>query len=665
MVVSQRRISVQVADDHLQKLAASKRAIDALSELVWNSLDADASLVTIDIIENGLSGIDQLVVKDNGCGFSPSDLDNAFTNLGNSWKKRETYTRMSRRILHGKEGQGRFKALSLGLNVKWRTTWRDPASGALRSHLIMMSRNDLRIASVEEIDDHFPEPGTSVFISDVERKQSSFFGVENTERFAEDFSLYLLDYPGIRLSYLGVEIDPQKQIANRQEYESTYEYDGDSYQCSLSIIEWNLAKQRALMLCRNDAFTLKRVKPGVQAPGFSFTAYLKSDFLEKMQAEGYISVEDMHPGLHCLLNQTREVLRTHFRRRMAELAKSQVDEWKEKNIYPYKDEPINEVAKSERQVFDILALNVSEYAPGFNSSDSKVQALSFRLLREAVEESPDTVQRIIAEVLELPQEKSEQLARLLDKTSLSSIINSSKEVADRLDFLRGLEVLLFEDEAKQKVLERKHLHRILAKHTWLFGEEFSLSVDDQSLDAVLNKHLELIRGEEKIGNNETGVTLIDGSRGIVDLMLSRRIPQPRAEEREHLVIELKRPSQKLTEEVVSQIMKYAFAVAEDERFKDTRTKWHFMAICNEMDKTVERRARNKNMPFGLIHDDPDIDMKIWVKTWSHVLDSCKGRLHFFQQRLVYDSQRSDALEYLNELYAIYLPTNLQLDKAVA
>jgi hypothetical protein len=665
MVVSQRRISVQVADDHLQKLAASKRAIDALSELVWNSLDADASLVTIDIIENGLSGIDQLVVKDNGCGFSPSDLDNAFTNLGNSWKKRETYTRMSRRILHGKEGQGRFKALSLGLNVKWRTTWRDPASGALRSHLIMMSRNDLRIASVEEIDDHFPEPGTSVFISDVDRKQSSFFGVENTERFAEDFSLYLLDYPGIRLSYLGVEIDPQKQIANRQEYESTYEYDGDSYQCSLSIIEWNLAKQRALMLCRNDAFTLKRVKPGVQAPGFSFTAYLKSGFLEKMQAEGYISVEDMHPGLHCLLNQTREVLRTHFRRRMAELAKSQVDEWKEKNIYPYKDEPINEVAKSERQVFDILALNVSEYAPGFNSSDSKVQALSFRLLREAVEESPDTVQRIIAEVLELPQEKSEQLARLLDKTSLSSIINSSKEVADRLDFLRGLEVLLFEDEAKQKVLERKHLHRILAKHTWLFGEEFSLSVDDQSLDAVLNKHLELIRGEEKIGNNETGVTLIDGSRGIVDLMLSRRIPQPRAEEREHLVIELKRPSQKLTEEVVSQIMKYAFAVAEDERFKDTRTKWHFMAICNEMDKTVERRARNKNMPFGLIHDDPDIDMKIWVKTWSHVLDSCKGRLHFFQQRLEYDSQRSDALEYLNELYAIYLPTNLQLDKAVA
>jgi hypothetical protein len=665
MVASLRRISVQVADDHLQKLAASKRAIDALSELVWNSLDADASIVTIDIIENGLSGIDQLVVKDNGCGFSPSDLVNAFANLGNSWKKRETYTRISRRILHGREGQGRFKALSLGGNVKWRTTWRDPANGALHSHLIMMSRHDLRVASIEEIAEHFPEPGTSVCISDVDRKQSSFIGAENTERFAEDFSLYLLDYPGISLAYLGVGIDPQKQITNHQEYQSTFEYDGESYQCSLSIIEWNLAKQRALMLCRNDAFTLRRLKPGIQAPGFSFTAYLKSDFLERMQAEGFIAVEEMHPGLHGLLSQTREVLRSHFRRRMAELAKSQVEQWKENNIYPYKNEPINEVAKSERQVFDILALNISEYAPGFNSSDAKIQALSFRLLREAIEESPDSVQKIIAEVLELPQEKSEQLARLLDKTSLSSIINSSKEVADRLDFLRGLEVLLFEAEAKQKVLERRHLHRILAKHTWLFGEEFSLSVDDQSLDAVLAKHLELIRCEPEVVDTSHNVTLLDGTHGIVDLMLSRRIPQPRSEEREHLVIELKRPSQKLTDKVLTQIKNYAFAVADDERFRDSATKWHFMAICNEMDKSVERQARNKDRPFGLIYDDDTIDMKIWVKTWAQVIDACKGRLHFFQQRLEYDSTRSDAMEYLNELYSSYLPSHLQIDQVAA
>jgi CRP-like cAMP-binding protein len=287
------------------------------------------------------------------------------------------------------------------------------------------------------------------------------------------------------------------------------------------------------MLCGNDGFTMNRVPARIHAPGFSFTAYLKSDFLRKLNGEGFLEVEELHPGLNDLLAQSREALRSHFRQRLASLATSKVNEWKQNDIYPYQNEPTNDISRSERQVFDILALNVSEFSPGFNSSDAKVQALSFRLLREAIEESPDAAQRIIAEVLDLPEEKREQLARLLDKTSLSAIINASKEVADRLDFIRGLEVLVFEEVSKQTVLERRHLHRILAKHTWLFGEEFGLSVDDQSLNAVLERHIALLGREEE---DHANVTRLDGSHGIVNLMLSRRIPQTRQEEREHLVI---------------------------------------------------------------------------------------------------------------------------------
>jgi hypothetical protein len=45
------------------------------------------------------------------------------------------------------------------------------------------------------------------------------------------------------------------------------------------------------------------------------------------------------------------------------------------------------------------------------------------------------------------------------------------------------------------------------------------------------------------------------------LMLSRVVPQPKSEEREHLVIELKRPAKKIDSDVASQIESYAFAVA--------------------------------------------------------------------------------------------------------
>jgi hypothetical protein len=41
--------------------------------------------------------------------------------------------------------------------------------------------------------------------------------------------------------------------------------------------------------------------------------------------------------------------------------------------------------------------------------------------------------------------------------------------------------------------ERSQLHRMIAdNNTWIFGEEFNLTVDDQSLTEVLRKHRKLI-----------------------------------------------------------------------------------------------------------------------------------------------------------------------------
>ncbi|MDT9702381.1 histidine kinase, partial [Streptomyces sp. P17] len=82
------------------------------------------------------------------------------------------------------------------------------------------------------------------------------------------------------------------------------------------------------------------------------------------------------------------------------------------------------------------------------------------------------------------------LADLLQDTSLSSIINASKIVSDRIKFVAGLEQLIF--NYKDNLKERTQLHRILAKNTWIFGDAFTLSVDDQSLTEVLRKHVALL-----------------------------------------------------------------------------------------------------------------------------------------------------------------------------
>lgn len=110
---------------------------------------------------------------------------------------------------------------------------------------------------------------------------------------------------------------------------------------------------------------------------------------------------------------------------------------------------------------------------------------------------------------------------LLERVSLEAVVGAFKLVTDRLDFLKGLELLVFDPVSQEQLAERAQLHRILAAHTWIFGEEFNLTVDDKGLTKVLQAHLHLLGTKT---NEVTPVRREDGSVGIVDLMLSRTMP---------------------------------------------------------------------------------------------------------------------------------------------
>ena len=127
-------------------------------------------------------------------------------------------------------------------------------------------------------------------------------------------------------------------------------------------------------------------------------------------------------------------------------------------------------------------------------------------------------------------------------------------VVDRLNFINGLEAMLFDTELKETFKERSQLHRILVDNTWIFGEEFALTVDDQSLTQVLRAHAKAKKLNILI---DEPVKRPGGRRGIVDLMLSRRVPTNREEELSHLVVEtvsITRPevaSSKATDQIKS------------------------------------------------------------------------------------------------------------------
>jgi hypothetical protein len=78
-----------------------------------------------------------------------------------------------------------------------------------------------------------------------------------------------------------------------------------------------------------------------------------------------------------------------------------------------------------------------------------------------------------------------------------------------------------------------------------------------------------------------------------------------------------------------------------------------------MDAHARRRARQKDRPEGLVFEADDRPITIWAKTWSEVIQACKARLHFFQQRLEYMANSDSGLEHLHRTYAKYLPDDLK------
>lgn len=145
-----------------------------------------------------------------------------------------------------------------------------------------------------------------------------------------------------------------------------------------------------------------------------------------------------------------------------------------------------------------------------------------------------------------------------------------------------------------------------------------------------------------------------GQEAIVDLMLARAVPQA-AKRREHLVVELKRPSVKVGPKEAQQVREYALAVARDPRFDKTEVQWDFYVISGELTGTVIEDASQPNRPPGQINVYEDGRVRVWAKTWGEIIDDAAHRLKFVQQHLGYDPSAQQAFRYLRERHADFVP----------
>jgi hypothetical protein len=534
----------------------------------------------------------------------------------------------------------------VGRRIRWRTVARYPERHDQRFEIdIEMRLADLIHCQVSDPKPTDADTGTTVIIDDFTEPPSGLGGDGPIEKLTGTFGLYLQTW-NAHLTFDRTEIDAVVLQNHRQDYEIELHEEASAL---LTVVEWKRRVDRGLYLCDERGTPLADQPPGIQAPGFEFTAYLQWD---GFASDTELAVADLGYGTtKRLLDAARDKLREHFKARTEQRTREQIEKWKEEKVYPWDTAPTDSTEQAVRDVFDVVALAASS---AVNASERAGRRLSLRLLREALEQDPGSLRRVLAEVLDLPADRLEELSELLEHTPLTALIATSREITNRSEFLRGLEELVLGDQSRH-VRERSQLHRILAGETWVFGEEYALAADDNSLTTVLKRHLEILGRTELAAEVATEVLDSEGSRAIVDLMLARSLSQNR-NRREHLVVELKAPRVAIGDDQATQIRRYADAVASDRRFEVQDVQWDFIVVSGEIRGMTDRERKDTRTPYGQISEAGVI--RIWAFTWGDILDNAGHRLKFVRDLLDYQPDAEQALAALRRTHAKYLPDSL-------
>lgn len=633
-------ISVEVGEDHLAAFRRSPKA--AIAELIWNGLDADATQVSVDYELNSFDGVEAVIVGDNGTGMTAADARFGFRNFGNSWKRTATST-PGGRVIHGKLGRGRYTAYAIGAHPVWTSVADD--DGIRRRLTVTGSGAALRSVRVSEAEPVDDEPGTTVRIDQLaEQAQRELLHDSIWQELTTRFAPYLEQYPDASVIFRGKPLN----AAGLQDRAHSEQVRLDTgVEGMLTIIEWNIKVERRLYLCDENGAALADMAPGVHAPGYQFTAYLRWAGFRDAGHDILLAEMDSGPAGE-LIATAKDRIRDYFKGRAAERQQEQIRAWEAEGAYPDFGDQDTPVKIAERQAFDIVALSAASVV---NEGTPRSRRLALNLIKTALESGPAALQDVLLDVLELPQDKVEELRALLDRTTLASVIEAAKRIADRLDFLAGLDGLIFDADSKKQTLERRQLHRILANETWVFGEEWALTGDDDRLTKVLAAHLRLLGDHVDLAGTEP-VLREDGSDAIPDLVLSRTM-QTAENKYEHLVVELKRPSHTLTSDDIDQLRSYAVAVAGDDRFQQPNVQWTYILVGNSTTRGVDDQRMQVGQPYGRVQITPKYS--IWVRNWAEIIGDARHRHKFVQQSLDYQTTHDAGIDYLRRKHRQYLP----------
>ena len=652
-------LDVEITHEHFARsIKGSPR--EAIKELIWNACDADAKNIEVTFEYSGIEGaelVSGIYVKDDGHGIPADRIEEFFGKYGRSQK---TYSEKSPsgRFYHGKLGQGRYKSLAAGNLLDWHSVFRGE-NGELYSstvHINAESKMNIRYSTTAEQSDA-DHTGTVVHVHNIPEEKLGAITrmaepMEMVPELLTTFAPYLLAYTDITIKYNGITVDPARHIKKQVERSLEYSAEGkEPVKARIVAITWKHAQFSKIYLCGNSGVVFQELDCS-PLKKISTSIYIMGDLFEQLHRDNTLEMGRANLAYAYFEDAAKDLAKELAGEKDTEDAAAEILRIKAEGIYPYDGEPVDDVHKAERDVFDVFAVQVNRAVPQLKNSHRQTQKLTYRLIREAINTNPSSIKTILTEVFNLTQQQQDDLAELLTHTHLPEIIDTAKTVSDRLVFLQVLEQMVYNDAVGKPIKERTQFHRVLLKHLWIFGEKYTLGTSDQSLRNVLKAHIDYL-GRDEV-TPEIPPEAVEDLTRIPDLCLFQQIC-PGYESFEHLVIELKRPTLTLSMKELDQIRDYALTVAENPMFDKSRTKWHFVLLGQSFDKRVRSALENQVFGEGNFYNAGNVSISVYE--WSKIIQDNKLKYEYLRRKL--NHQLSDdpnfATDYLRTKHAELFP----------
>ncbi len=629
----------------------------ALEQLVANALDAGCTRIDVTIRQNQLDAADEVTIADNGRGLAIADVDGAFATVGEHSRRVNSV-----RDVIGSKGIGRFAAFALAYAARWDTVAEDNGTRVGQSWTLSGDSTEFLVESSAAV--RLPV-GTVVtlHLRDRDGVQRLFSGVRNVHRaLFNSFAGYLLRYRAeVSIFVNGEQLD-LSDFVESEEVEEIPEGESPAATLRHIILGARVDQDQAnVLVFAASGNTIRR--SNIEEPAIEGRKYLglvDAPYLQELTNTAKSDLAEFDEGFRQLEREATARARRYIQSARGDRADTFLAKARANPAYPYKEPPATPVELYSRDVYDRLIVELDrEFAIGGVSARQLhlILALVSQLLRS------EDLADIITNVLGLRGDEVSRFAEILRRTTLSSVIAVSELIVNRQEFLRELEELVYGLRAEH-VLERKHLQKVVEAHTWVFGEQYHLMGADTRLSGILKQ----FAGDADAADPEAAVDVPDELRDIPDFYLAKSQWNEGAKFTQHLVVEIKRPSAKVTPKHIDrQVERYASEIVKNPVFtqQEGRHRFTFVIVSADVADAVKELRYQKDEEPGLV-SRPNLPhpTEIWAIRWSDLIERRREELSFLRDKIELTADPED-LRYLRRTVGQHLPDGSESPAAAA